>query len=99
MRFYCSILFVLPVLFTLAACQSLPDTEQDLVTQNNVINKFPLSTAVQIDYQDEVKLLRINQLLVEQKDLDVRQRAVLFYERGVIYDRMLILPLQMLTIF
>jgi len=88
MRFYCSILFVLPVLFTLTACQSLPDTEQDFSAKNNVINKLPLSTAVQIDYQDEVKLLRINQLLVEQKDLEARERAVLFYERGVIYDRM-----------
>ncbi|ABM03951.1 protein containing tetratricopeptide (TPR) repeat [Psychromonas ingrahamii 37] len=88
MRFHCSLLFVLPILFTLTACQSLPNTEQDFSTQNNVINKFPLSTAVQIDYQDEVKLLKINQLLVEQKDLDARQYAVLFYERGVIYDRM-----------
>lgn len=88
MRFYYSILFVLPVLFTLTACQSLPNTEQDFSKQNNVINQFPLSTAVQIDYQDEVKLLKINQLLVEQKDLDTRQRAVLYYERGVIYDRM-----------
>lgn len=87
MRFHCSILFVLPVLFTLTACQSLPNTEQDFST-NNVINKFPLSTAVQIDYQDEVKLLKINQLLAEQKNLDARQQAVLFYERGVIYDRM-----------
>ncbi|MFT7052712.1 MAG: lipoprotein NlpI [Psychromonas sp.] len=88
MRFYCSILFVLPVLFTLTACQSLPNTEQDFSKQNNVINQLPLSTAVQIDYQDEVKLLKINQLLVEQKDLEDRERAVLFYERGVIYDRM-----------
>lgn len=88
MRFYCPILFVLPVLFTLTACQSVPNAEPDFSVQNNVINKLPLSTAVQIDYQDEVKLLRINQLIVEQKNLDARQRAVLFYERGVIYDRM-----------
>jgi lipoprotein NlpI len=88
MRFHRSILFVLPVLFTLTACQSLPKAEQDSSTQNNVTNKLPLPIAVQIDYQDEVKLLKINQLLVEQKDLEARQRAVLFYERGVIYDRM-----------
>ncbi|MFT6925573.1 MAG: lipoprotein NlpI [Psychromonas sp.] len=88
MRFYRSILFVLPVLFTLTACQSLSHTEQDLSTTNEVITKLPLSTAVQVDYQDEVKLLKINQLLAEEKDLDARQQAALFYERGVIYDRM-----------
>ncbi|MFQ3175317.1 MAG: lipoprotein NlpI [Psychromonas sp.] len=88
MRFHCLLLCVLSVLFTLTACQSLSNTEQDFSTKNNVMNKLPLSTAVQIDYQDEVKLLKINQLLVEQKDLDARQHAVLFYERGVIYDRM-----------
>lgn len=88
MRFYRSILFVLALLVTLTACQRLPNSERDLSVQNTGMSNYPLSTAVQIDYQDEVKLLRISQLLAEQKDLDARQQAILFYERGVIYDRM-----------
>jgi lipoprotein NlpI len=87
MKFYRSILFVLALLVTLTACQRLPNSERDFSAQTGV-SPFPLSTAVQVDYKDEVKLLRISQLLAEQKDLDVRQQAVLFYERGVIYDRM-----------
>jgi len=88
MRFNRSILCVVPFLFTLTACQNLSGTEDNLSFQNAELNVFPLAAAVQIDYQDEVKLLRINQLLVEQKDLDARQQAILFYERGIIYDRM-----------
>ena len=88
MRFYRSILFFLAFLFTLTACQRLPETKPNFSDKNVGVGQFPLAIAVQIDYQDEVKLLRINQLLVEEKDLGVRQRAILFYERGIIYDRM-----------
>ncbi|WP_372882876.1 lipoprotein NlpI [Psychromonas sp.] len=92
MRFYRPRLFALPFFFVLTACQSLPDTAperaRDFSEQNLAIRQLPLPTAVQVDYQDEIKLLRINQLLAEEKGLSGRQRAILFYERGAIYDRM-----------
>lgn len=78
------LLFLLSI-FLLSACQSTASKNDSFPASNFV---YPLPTPVQIDYQDEVQLLRINQLLAQQGDLDERQRAVLFYERGIIYDRM-----------
>ncbi|WP_019613434.1 lipoprotein NlpI [Psychromonas ossibalaenae] len=88
MRIHLSTLLFLPILLTLTACQSV-STDDEVVPESTAVSPiFPIATAVQIDYQDEVKLLRINQLIAEQKALDPKQRAVLFYERGIIYDRM-----------
>ncbi|MCG6200479.1 lipoprotein NlpI [Psychromonas antarctica] len=88
MRFYLPIVLYLPVFLLLTACQSTPKDGEVVAVTNNVMAIFPIATAVQINYQDEVKLLRINQLLAEQKELDAEQRAQLFYERGTLYDRM-----------
>lgn len=86
MKFY---FFLFPVLLLLTACANQPK-EHELATEqaSTITSVFPLATAVQIDYQDEVKLLRINQLITEQKPLELQQRARLFYQRGLIYDRM-----------
>jgi lipoprotein NlpI len=48
---------------------------------------FPTATAVQVSYQDEIKLLKLNQLIATQKELQPRQKAVLLYRRGLVYDR------------
>jgi len=92
MRSYFPSVFYLPILLLLTACQTTPQNSNDVsvsVTDDEeVISVYPIATAVQINYQDEVKLLRMNQLIAEQNDLPAEQRARLFYERGVIYDRM-----------
>ncbi|TEW56128.1 lipoprotein NlpI [Psychromonas sp. RZ22] len=49
---------------------------------------FPLPVPLKASYQDEVNLLRINQLIADKSNVDNKQRAILLYERGLIYDRM-----------
>lgn len=88
MRSYLSLVLSLPVFLFLTACQSTPQNSEAISATSGVITVFPVATAVQINYQDEVKLLRINQLIAEQTELPAVQRAQLFYDRGVIYDRM-----------
>ena len=84
-----SYFLLFPVVLLLSACANLPEKLKSSAEQSSAITSvFPLATAVQIDYQDEVKLLRINQVMAEQKSLDMQQRARLFYQRGLIYDRM-----------
>jgi len=79
-------LALLPLTLALTACQSIPET--DVYNENNnAVLVLPIATAVQVDYQDEVKLLRLNQLISDHKG-DDKQAALLFYERGIIYDRM-----------
>lgn len=68
----------------LTACSSLNNSgpsEDDL-------KLFPMASAIQVSYQDEVKLLQVNQLLAKKKDLTRQQKALLFYQRGLLYDRM-----------
>jgi len=88
MRFHLSAVFFIPVFMVLTGCQSISRNSADATVNNAPSKVLPMAAAVQINYQDEVKLLRINQLIAEQKDLTVQQRARLFYERGLIYDRM-----------
>lgn len=88
MRFYLFAALLLPAFLLLSACQTISQDGDSASVNHDVTGILPLATAVQISYQDEVNLLRINQLLAEQKKLDERQRAHLFYERGLIYDRM-----------
>ncbi|MCP4324732.1 MAG: lipoprotein NlpI [Alteromonadales bacterium] len=71
----------------LTACESLPKNSANQKDSSNPMVVLPIATAVQVDYQDEVKLLRLNQLIAEHKG-DNKQKAMLFYERGIIYDRM-----------
>jgi len=78
---------LLPFAFVLSACGTLPQNSQYSEGDNSPMVALPVATAVQVDYQDEVKLLRLNQLIVENKG-DKKQKALLFYERGLIYDRM-----------
>jgi len=88
MRFHLSTVLFIPVFMLLTGCQSI-SRNSAAATENNASGSvLPMATAVQINYQDEVKLLRINQLIAEQKELTVQQHARLFYERGLIYDRM-----------
>jgi lipoprotein NlpI len=87
MRFNLLGLLFLPFMFLLSACQSTGNNNVYSASNHNS-NLYPLSIPVQIDYQDEVQLLRINQVLAQQSELDERERAILFYDRGIIYDRM-----------
>ena len=86
MKLSLSTLTLVPLLFSLSACQSVPETQA--ANKSNMPSfALPVAIAVQIDYQDEVKLLRLNQLIAEHTG-DNKQKALLFYERGIIYDRM-----------
>jgi len=87
MKMHLSKLVLLPLLLLLTACETLPPKSTSSVTTNNPMVVLPIATAVQVNYQDEVKLLRLNQLIAEHKG-DKKQKATLFYERGIIYDRM-----------
>ncbi|MEI6896403.1 MAG: lipoprotein NlpI [Psychromonas sp.] len=87
MKLQLSRLVILPFILFLTACELAPDNSRNRVGSNAYIGVLPLATAVQIDYQDEVKLLRLNQLIAEHNG-DNKQEALLFYERGIIYDRM-----------
>ena len=71
----------------LTACSNNKNKSYTLEATGNGSAVFPLATPVQISYQDEVKLLRLNQLIADQSKMDVKQRAILLYERGLIYDR------------
>lgn len=75
---------------TLTACSNNQNKNESytLGATGNGSSVFPLATPIQISYEDEVKLLRINQLIADQDKIDDKQRAVLLYERGLIYDRM-----------
>ena len=85
MRFYLSAILLLPLLL---ACQTISQNSDSVSVNHEALGILPLATAVQISYQDEVNLLRINQLIAEQKELNAEQRARLYYDRGLIYDRM-----------
>ena len=87
MKLKLSALTLLPFIVLLTACESVPNNNTRLENNNAPMVVLPIATAVQIDYQDEVKLLRLNQLIAEHKG-DKKQKAILYYERGVIYDRM-----------
>ena len=70
-------------LLTLSACSTMKTagpSRADLIV-------FPAATPVKVSYQDEVKLLKLNQLIVSQKKLTPTQKAVLLYQRGLVYDR------------
>tara|TARA_R110001583_G_scaffold11285_2_gene51330 strand:- start:94 stop:1008 length:915 start_codon:yes stop_codon:yes gene_type:complete len=86
MKLHLSKFLLLPFIIFLTACESVPRND---VAQNNQYPMvvLPIATTVQIDYQDEVKLLRLNQLIAEHKGSN-KQKALLYYERGLIYDRM-----------
>lgn len=80
-------LFLLPAVLLLAACSSVSENNRVSSGENNTIVALPVATAVQVDYQDEVKLLRLNQLIAEHQG-EAKEKAMLLYERGLIYDRM-----------
>jgi lipoprotein NlpI len=87
MKSHLSKLVILSIVTFLTACESVPQSSTTQKNNNNPMVVLPIATAVQVNYQDEVKLLRLNQLITEHKG-DNKQKALLFYERGVIYDRM-----------
>ncbi len=88
MRLYLSVVPFLAAVLLLSACQTTHQDDFSQAQHDGLNALLPMATAVQISYQDEVNLLRINQLLAEQKKLDAQQHARLFYERALIYDRM-----------
>ena len=75
---------------TLTACSNNQSQNESytLAATGYGSSVFPLATPIQVSYQDEVKLLRINQLIADKTKVDDKQRAILLYERGLIYDRM-----------
>lgn len=75
---------------SLTACSNFKNDNESytLAATGQGSSVFPIATPVQISYQDEVKLLRLNQLIADKKNVDNKQRAILLYERGLIYDRM-----------
>lgn len=87
MKFFSSTFILLAVTLLITACGSLPQKSKSSNEYNYPIVVLPIATAVQVDYQDEVKILLLNQLIVENKG-SKRELAQLFYERGLIYDRM-----------
>jgi len=72
---------------TLTACSNHKNQSYTLEATGDGNAVFPLATPLQISYQDEVKLLRLNQLIASKSKVDDKQRAILLYERGLIYDR------------
>lgn len=78
---------LIPLVLLLTACESLPNHNSAASGDIPTVVALPVASAVQIDYQDEIKLLRLNQLIAEFTG-DNHQKAVLFYERGLIYDKM-----------
>jgi len=71
----------------LTACSYNKNQSYTLGATGNGSAVFPIATPIQVSYQDEVKLLRLNQLIADQAKVDDKQRAVLLYERGLVYDR------------
>ena len=80
MRFYLSAAMLFTFVF-LSGCQTTSK-------YTSTIDYFPVSSAVQVNYQDEVNLLRLKQILLDEKELTSLQRANLLYDSAVIYDRM-----------
>jgi lipoprotein NlpI len=87
MKSQLSRLSLLSLILLLTACELSPENSRSSREHNHLIGALPIATAVQIDYQDEVKLLRLNQLIADHEGGN-KQEALLFYERGIIYDRM-----------
>jgi lipoprotein NlpI len=81
-------LVLLLSIVTLSACSNNTNRNYTLEATGNGNAVFPLATPLQVTYQDEVKLLRLNQLIADQAKGDDKQRAILLYERGLIYDKM-----------
>jgi len=87
MKLKLSTLALLPLILSLTACGTVPPEKSNNSRETNrSLVILPVAAAVQVDYQDEVKLLRLNQLIAENSG-DNKQKALLFYERGLIYDR------------
>jgi len=87
MKIHFPIVFYITGLFFLSGCQSIPKNVSPAVI-NYEVGLLPISIPVQISYQDEVNLLRLNKLIVEKEGFSNKERAQMFYERGLIYDRM-----------
>jgi len=82
-------LLLLISIASLSACSNNTNSDKSYTLEATGVGNsvFPLATPIKVSYQDEVKLLRINQLINDQENVDNKQRAILFYERGLIYDR------------
>ncbi len=65
--------------FTVTGCSNLADKR----SAQSVV----LATPLQVSYQNELKLVRLGQMLSEP-DIDRDKLALLFYERGATYDKL-----------
>lgn len=73
------------VLLPLWGCSSSSQVEPPKVTQPQPTS-LVLATPLQVSYQSELALARLGQMLGEM-ELTPEQRAELFYERAVVFDR------------
>jgi lipoprotein NlpI len=87
MKLQLSKFVLVPFFLLITACSSTSYDKRVTSKDNNMIVALPIATAVQVDYEDEVKLLRLNQLIAEHQG-EAKEKAMLLYERGLIYDRM-----------
>lgn len=76
----CNALFLL----TLAGCSS--HSNPSMIPAPPANTEVVLATPLQVSYQSELALARLGQLL-SSNELNSEQRAELFYERGVVFDR------------
>jgi len=87
MKIHFPIAFCFSGLLLISGCQSVPKHTTSAAL-NYKAGLLPISIPVQIRYQDEVNLLRLNKLLGEKEGFSNQERSQMFYERGLIYDRM-----------
>ncbi len=83
MKYHFSKLFISIACVFLSACSVLKNTGPS----DADFNIFPMASAVQGNNQDESKLLLLTQLILFKNKLKPAQKAMLFYERGLIYDK------------
>lgn len=69
---------------TLAGCSSQAKLNPAIAPASDT--EVVLATPLQVSYQSELALARLGQLL-SSSELNNEQRAELFYERGVVFDR------------
>jgi len=71
----------------ITACSNNTNKSYTIEATGNGTSVFPIATPLQVSYEDEVKLLRLNQSIADTTKNDDKERAVLLYQRGLVYDR------------
>ncbi|SIQ85278.1 lipoprotein NlpI [Aeromonas sp. RU39B] len=81
-RYLLGILLVLPIM----GCSSTREVDAPKQPPKPEPTSLILATPLQVSYQSELALARLGQMLSEM-ELTKEQRAELFYERAVVFDR------------